>query len=207
MILACSVRGVFALSADGSMAADGRDGTGQIVGASAFSGTDHIHPTKEEEAIALYDRMRPSLLTYLAGVGLSISEAEDVIHESFIRLFDRLNQKYDRQKLPGWIFRVAHNLAMDLFRDEQRSSALDDGMSLLETVLDSSFSPEEHLIKSEEIRRVQRALGRLTQQQRAAVLLRAKELRYREIASILGVSTKRACELIQRALVRLAGDI
>jgi RNA polymerase sigma factor (sigma-70 family) len=51
------------------------------------------------------------------------------------------------------------------------------------------------------------ALGRLTPQQRAAVLLRAEELRYREIAAVLGVSTKRISELIQRALALLAGNL
>jgi RNA polymerase sigma factor (sigma-70 family) len=65
-------------------------------------------------------------------------------------------------------------------------------------------NPEEHAIQNEEVQRVQSALERLTQQQRAAVMLRAEDLRYREIASVLGVSTKRVSELIQRALVRLA---
>ncbi len=67
----------------------------------------------------------------------------------------------------------------------RRCGSLGDGRST------RSSSPEEDAIQNEEIRRVRAALGRLTQQQRAAVMLRAEELRFREIASVLGVSTKR----------------
>jgi DNA-directed RNA polymerase specialized sigma24 family protein len=52
----------------------------------------------------------------------------------------------------------------------------------------------------------QQAIARLTPQQRYAVLLRSEGLRYREIGEVLGMGTKRVAELIQRALVRLAGD-
>jgi DNA-directed RNA polymerase specialized sigma24 family protein len=50
-------------------------------------------------------------------------------------------------------------------------------------------------------------MSRLTQLQRYAVLLRAEGLRYREISEVLGVSTQRVIELVQRALARLSGDL
>ncbi len=156
----------------------------------------------------LYDLLRPSLLVYLAGLGLNLSESEDVIHDAFVRLFDHLRAKNDDPNLRGWLFRVAHNLAMDYFREANRiQQPGPDGVSLLEFVIDSSFGPEELAIKNEEIRKVASALERLTPQQRSAVLLRAEELRYREIAAILGVSIKRVSELVQRALTLLAGDV
>jgi RNA polymerase sigma-70 factor (ECF subfamily) len=156
----------------------------------------------------LYDQLRPSLLTYLGGLGLTLNESEDVIHDSFVRLFDHLDTNQDAKNLRGWLFRVSHNLAMDLFRAGRKIHQPDaEGVNFLELLVDTSFSPEEHAIKNEEIRRVASALGRLTPQQRSAVLLRAEELRYREIAAVLGVSTKRVAELVQRALVLLAGSI
>jgi RNA polymerase sigma factor (sigma-70 family) len=97
---------------------------------------------------------------------------------------------------------------MDLFREGRQIHQVDAGtVDPLDMLIDSSFSPEERAIRSEELRRMWSALGRLTEQQRSAVLLRAEELRYREIAEILGVSIKRVSELVQRALARLAGDL
>lgn len=169
-----------------------------------FATVDRREPSQENQILDLYDRLRPSLLTYLAGLGLAFHEAEDVIHDCFVRLFDHLAQKGSDRNLRGWIFRVAHNRAMDLFREGRKIQYPDDDkVSLVEIAVDFS-NPEENAIQNEEIQRVRSALGRLTQQQRAAVLLRAEDLRYREIASVLGISTKRVSELIQRGLVRLA---
>lgn len=175
---------------------------------SIFAGTDEPRPTREELIMDLYDRLRPSLISYLVGLGLTLNEAEDIIHDSFIRLFDHLSTRQDDLNLRGWIFRVAHNLAMDMFREARKIEEPDqDGVDLQDSIIDPSFNPEERAIKNEEISRARSALMSLTSQQRSAVLLRSENLRYREIAAILGVSTKRVSELIQRALVRLTGDL
>ncbi len=175
---------------------------------SLFAGTAKPQPNRETLVMDLYDQLRPSLLAYLAGVGLTLNESEDVIHDSFIRLYDHLDTNQFDKNLRGWLFRVAHNLAMDTFRAARKIQQPDaEGGNFLERLIDSSFSPEEHAIKNEEIHKIASALKRLTQQQRSAVLLRAEELRYREIAALLGVSTKRVSELVQRALVLLAGNL
>ena len=189
-------------------AGEGLDVGRPIVSMSLFAAADEPQPARETQVIELYDRLRPSLLTYLGGLGLTLSEAEDVVHDAFIRLFEHLAKREEEQNLRGWLFRVVHNLAMDLFREGRQIHQVDAGtVDPLDMLIDSSFSPEERAIRSEELRRMWSALGRLTEQQRSAVLLRAEELRYREIAEILGVSIKRVSELVQRALARLAGDL
>jgi RNA polymerase sigma-70 factor (ECF subfamily) len=156
----------------------------------------------------LYDLLRPQLLLYLSTLGLSVGEAEDVIHDCFVRLFEHLTEANDDKNLRGWIFRVAHNLAMDFFRTERRVQNLDvDGEDLVERVIDTSFGPEEQAIQGEEIRRVANALKRLTVKQRSAVLLRAEGLCYREIAAMHDVSIKRISELVHRALTVLAREL
>jgi RNA polymerase sigma-70 factor (ECF subfamily) len=208
MTSANSIRGVLHPFAGLRFAADGPRFDGRAVPMSLFAGTAKPEPTRETLVMDLYDQLRPSLLTYLAGLGLTLNEAEDVIHDSFVRLFDHLDANQDDKNLRGWLFRVSHNLAMDLFRAARKIQHPDiDGSNFLELLIDTSFSPEEHAIKNEEIRRVMSALGRLTPQQRSAVLLRAEELRYREIAAVLGVSTKRVAELVQRALALLVRSI
>jgi RNA polymerase sigma-70 factor (ECF subfamily) len=173
-----------------------------------FASTAQPHPTHESQVVDLYDQLRPSLLTYLAGLGLDLSESEDVIHDCFVRLYDHLATKAEDQNLRGWLFRVAHNRAMDSFRGARRMQQQDEeGVALLDLMIDPSSSPEELAIRSDEIRKMTSALDRLTPQQRSAVLLRAEDLRYREIAAVLGVSIKRVSELVQRALVCLAGNL
>jgi RNA polymerase sigma-70 factor (ECF subfamily) len=208
MIFVQSVRRVRFPSAGLQLAMAGPRTIARTANMSLLSGTVQPQPTRESQVMDLYDQLRPSLLTYLAGLGLNLNESEDVIHDCFVRLYDHLAVKAENHNLRGWLFRVAHNLAMDFFRDARRVQQQDEqGVDLLDLVIDPSCSPEELAIRSDEIRKVASALERLTPQQRSAVLLRAEDLRYREIAAVLGVSIKRVSELVQRALVILAGNL
>jgi RNA polymerase sigma-70 factor, ECF subfamily len=164
---------------------------------------------RRNQVAKLYDEIRPSLMAYLGGLGLCVDESEDIIQECFLRLVRHLASKRDEVNLRGWLFRVAHNLTMDLFRAGKRyiAESTDEDDSPVLELADTSLSPEEIVIKREELRRVWAAMGRLTQQRRYAVLLRAEGLRYREISAVLGMPTQRIGELVQRALARLAGEV
>jgi RNA polymerase sigma-70 factor (ECF subfamily) len=191
-------------------AADGPpDGTAVPGYVSLIVHSEHGVSRRRNQVARLYDEIRPALMAYLSGLGLSVDEAEDVIQECFLRLVRHLANKRDEENLRGWLFRVAHNLTMDLFRDGKRSPAVaaaeDDTVAF--DIVDTSLSPEEVVIKREQLRRVWAAMARLTEQQRHAVLLRAEGLRYREISSVLGMPIQRIGELVQRALSRLAGDL
>lgn len=191
-------------------AADGpSDGTALPGYVSLFVHSEHGPSKRRNQVVKLYDETRPSLLAYLSGLGLSVDEAEDVIQESFLRLVRHLVNKREEENLRGWLFRVAHNLTMDMFRAGKRyiAESVDEDDSPVLDLADTSLGPEEIAIKREELRRVWAAMGRLTQQQRYAVLLRAEGLRYREISAVLGMNTQRVGELMQRALTRLAGDV
>jgi RNA polymerase sigma-70 factor, ECF subfamily len=183
-------------------------GEGELEAGASTAEASKSKMTREERLIQLYDQLRPSLLAYLGGLGLSLSQAEDIIQESFVRLFDHFASKGDHENPKAWLFRVAHNMTMDLYREGQRfEQSRNDGADLLDGLLSLEDGPEEHVIRIEQALRVRAALGRLTEKQRTAVLLRAEDLRYREIAAILGVSVKRVSHLVQRALSRLAGEI
>jgi len=201
---------VFLLSPILRFAADGpSDGTALPGYVSLFVHSDRGGSKRRSQIVQLYDETRPSLMAYLSSLGLSVDEAEDVIQEAFLRLVRHLANKRDEENLRGWLFRVAHNLTMDLFRAGKRyvAESTDEDASPVLELADTSLGPEELAIKREELRRVWAAMGRLTQQQRYAVLLRAEGLRYREIAAVLGMTTQRVGELVQRALARLAGDV
>jgi RNA polymerase sigma-70 factor (ECF subfamily) len=161
-----------------------------------------------DDIVGIYDTLRPSLIAYLASLGLKREEAEDTIQESFLRLAHHLSGRHEEQHMRSWLFRVAHNLAIDLFRSgAYRAVESSVDMTLVEEELsDSAPSPEENAICKELWRQTLQGIERLTPQQKYAVLLRAEGLRYREIATVLGVSIKRVAELVHRALVHLAGD-
>jgi RNA polymerase sigma-70 factor (ECF subfamily) len=66
----------------------------------------------EHEVMRLFDRFRDPLLRYALSFGLSLHDAEEVTQEVFLSLFRHLQMGRSRSNLRGWIFRVAHNLAL-----------------------------------------------------------------------------------------------
>ena len=66
----------------------------------------------EEEVVALFDQLRKPMLRYLASFGLAIQDREEIVQEVFLSLFRHLREGKSRANLRGWLFRVAHNLAL-----------------------------------------------------------------------------------------------
>jgi len=161
----------------------------------------------QQQTLGLYDMHKTSLYRYVRGLALPVDQVEDVVQETFFRLAQHLRCEGNVENLRSWIFQVAHNLAMDIHRAIRRDHS--DSYPEFECgdePVDPKSNPEWACIQQERIGRLKAAMSRLTRQQYSSVLLRAEGLRYREIASVLGVSEQRAIYLAKRALKRLAEE-
>lgn len=158
--------------------------------------------------IELYDASRPSLHAYLRCLGMSSDQAEDVIQETFLRLIRHLPEHGTGDSLRGWVFRVAHNLSMDLHRSQRLWSYTnsDESRTAVRERADPAPNPEQEVILEERFRQLGDAVAQLTPKQRNCVFLRAEGLRYCEIATALGISVQRVGELVQRAITLLEGE-
>jgi RNA polymerase sigma-70 factor, ECF subfamily len=164
-------------------------------------------PTAVEcEVIALFDQFNPSLLRYVLSLGLAVHDAEEITQEVFLALFRHLQLGKSRHNLRGWIFRVAHNLALKqrhAMRRFRGRAAADDITA--ESCLDSSPNPEEQVLLAQRQRRLIAILNDLPEQDRACLRLRAEGLRYREIARVVGISLGAVSNSLTRSVARLMG--
>jgi RNA polymerase sigma-70 factor, ECF subfamily len=165
-----------------------------------------------QRVVDLYDQLQPLLLAHLRGLGLTREDAEDVTHESFLRLLRHLLEARADENLRGWVFRVAYNLSMDVHRSNrhyQQGLHLEMGCGSLNSqdAADPDPSPEDVVIRDERFHRLQKAVLQLTVQQRNCLLLRAEGLRYREIALRLGISVQRVAKLLERSTSHLAASL
>src|ERR1700728_4066591 len=72
-----------------------------------------LKPSEREcEVIRLFEQLRNPLLRYVVSLGLSLHDGEEIIQEVFLALFRHLQLGKSRRNLCGWVFRVAHNLAL-----------------------------------------------------------------------------------------------
>ena len=156
----------------------------------------------EREVLCLFDDYQRPLMRYAASFGLSRQEAEDVTQEVFLSLFRHLLLGRSRSNLPGWLFQVAHNVALKQRRRRRHWwSSLADG-STADDRIDPAANPEDRLADTDQQRRWQRVLRALPERDRQCVLLRAEGLKYRDIAAALGISLGAVAKSMARAVER-----
>jgi RNA polymerase sigma-70 factor (ECF subfamily) len=167
--------------------------------------------SERDRIVELFREVRTPLFSYLVYLGLNPSEADDMVQESFLRLHRQLQSGSKIEEPRAWVFRVAHNLALNFHRDHRRlipeSELTADREARSQRPYDPEQNPENIYLRKEALMRLDAGLAHLTDQQRQCVHLRAQGLRYREIAAVLGISVSSAAELLQRAIVRLASEI
>jgi RNA polymerase sigma-70 factor (ECF subfamily) len=157
----------------------------------------------EQEVLALFDTYRDRLLRYVCAFGIPIGDAEDVIQDVFLALFRHLGQGGARSNLHGWLFRVAHNLALKHRARHQRGDAAAASMRFAHGAIDHAPDPERALADVERQRRLQAVVRALPERDRHCVQLRSDGLRYREIARVLGMSLGAVAKSLTRTIHRL----
>jgi len=152
----------------------------------------------------LFDQFRDRLLRYVLCFGLSVHDGEDVIQEVFLSLFRHLKAGRSRRNLRGWLFQVAHNLALkQRHRRQKRQAAPANDRDRAAEQPDTSENPEEQLASNQRQQRLLCVINALPEQDRWCLSLRAEGLRYREIARIAGISLAAVSNSLARSIERL----
>jgi RNA polymerase sigma factor (sigma-70 family) len=147
-----------------------------------------------------------SLLCFQTG---DRDEASDLLQETYLQAFRALRSYRGEAPLESWLRVIALRKAIDwkrgILRRMKRTVSLRDTSANAETAL--RVAPVQELRRSESERAaLGRALGRLSERQRAALLLREWEERsFREIAAILGCNESTARVHHARARQRMQG--
>jgi RNA polymerase sigma-70 factor (ECF subfamily) len=164
--------------------------------------------TLEDQVTQVFEALRESVYRYLLTLLGNSGEPEEIAQETFLRFYEQLRSGHEIRDTRCWLFRVAHNLAIDAGRGKKFTTSGDDSMwtELEDTRRDPAPGPEEQAITSEEARQLRGALLSLPAQQRACLMLRAEGFRYREIAEILGVAVPTVGESLRRGIRRLMKD-
>ncbi len=158
--------------------------------------------TVEADVEQAYGDTRAAVCSYLLWLGVPAAQAQEVTQEVYLRLYQTMRKGEQILNLRAWLFRVAHNLGLNVRSREKAFRAMSPDWERLTDI--TVESPERRMLDREKVRLVQSALGSLSQQQRNCLYLRTEGLRYREIADVMGVSTSTVNEFLRRAIARLA---
>jgi RNA polymerase sigma-70 factor (ECF subfamily) len=165
---------------------------------------DRAAATLQDQVAQLFLEARDDVYRYLLSLGLYPPQAQEGAQEVFLRLYATLKKGENIQNPRAWIFRVAHNLGLNI-RARQNSQAPFDA-ELESKLAVSEMNPEQSLLEREKALRFHNAIQRLSDQQRRCLFLRMEGLRYPEIGSVMGISASAVGEFLRRAIKRLKKD-
>jgi RNA polymerase sigma-70 factor, ECF subfamily len=116
------------------------------------------------------------------------SDAEDIVQETFIRLWKNLHRYKPEIKLTTWLYKIVTNLSLDELkarrRNDQRNISISEDMLLFEKT-----GADVELLEEEFKNVLVKISAELTPKQRAVYLLRdTEQLSVEEVAVILDLS-------------------
>ncbi len=129
----------------------------------------------------------------------------DLTQDTFMKVWQALPDWRPEAQFRTWLYRVAHNAAVDVLRRRQRVGfePLDDELD----VADGAPGPEDHLHTRQRYALLEASLRRLPVAHREVLLLREIEgLSYTEIAAALDINEGTVKSRIARARVALLDD-
>lgn len=177
--------------------------TDQEVVAQARAGRE----TAYRELIGRYERPVFSIIYRLVR---DRALAEDLAQDTFVKVLNALDRYDPKQKFSSWIFKIAHNTAIDRLRKREVDTLSLDGSPNARTeddveatrivVASTEESPEEYAVSREIGSEIEKALARLRPEYRTAIMLWHIEDRpYEEIAEIMEIPLGTVKTFIHRA--------
>ena len=169
--------------------------------AEALTGSQHAF----EQIVRRCQRPMVSLIARITG---DPAQAEDLAQEAFVKAFRNLAAFDATRRLSSWLFRIAHNTAIDALRRSRPTPVPIDmtGEHTSEPGDTPAARPLPDPVERKELgRALGAALNRLRPHYRAAVALRYEEgLSFEEIGQVLGIPEVTARTHVHRARRELA---
>lgn len=141
----------------------------------------------------LYHATRPAVYAYALSITKNRFDAEDVLHDCYITVWNSAGSYRPQEKPLAWIMTITRNLCFKLSRRQQRYVSLEDPNRYCREGTD----PESRLL-------VESCMKLLTEEERQIVILHAVAgCKHREIAEMQKLKTGTVLSKYHRAIQKL----
>jgi RNA polymerase sigma-70 factor (ECF subfamily) len=143
------------------------------------------HAREDPELARLIAELRPKLHRYCARMTGSVIDGEDIVQEALLKAIVAFPQAGPLANPEGWLFRIAHNTALDFLRSRARRESVHAAEDP-----DMIAAPQNPVHDREIAAASLRTFMRLPVAQRGAVILR----------DVLGHSLEEICEIMDTSI-------
>ena len=143
----------------------------------------------------LYSRHETSLHSFAFNKMRNHEDAKDIVQETFVAIWQNLQELKNPQKFPNWMFRIASQLIARKYRERQKlieclslSRDANEAEVLNDAAMLAHRRDEQHQELVDMRDRLARAIEQLPDSERQPLLLRLSGMSHKEIAQELGLS-------------------
>jgi RNA polymerase sigma factor (sigma-70 family) len=153
---------------------------------------------------AAFEQLFERYYSSVYGVALrtlgSREDAEEISLDVFMKLYERPLENVADGALGGWLYRTALNGSFNVLRSRRRRLGwIQRVANLGRGIPGVAENPAEAVERNSDAESVRRALARLPEKQRNALVMRSHGFQYKEIAAALEIATSSVGTTLARA--------
>ena len=144
----------------------------------------------------LYTHTCTKVYSYSLSILKNKEDAEDVMHDTYMAVYESAYQYKSKGKPMAWIITIARNLAYAKLNDKKRYAEKDIGEYEYQFINDENLSPIDKIT-------LETCLNKLSEEEREVVILHSSGFKHREIAGITNLSLSGVLSKYNRAIKKL----
>lgn len=151
-----------------------------------------------------------TIFSYILFVVHDEDKANDIFQDTFIKIIVKLQNGHyaPTGKFGAWCIRIAHNVIMDLYRDQKSEHTIDvnedNDLSNIASDNVRERNIEQAFVNNQVLRDVKKIMGQLPNPQREVVYMRYyQQMSFKEIADITNVSINTALGRMRYAILNM----
>ncbi|MBN1224164.1 MAG: RNA polymerase sigma factor [Candidatus Aminicenantes bacterium] len=162
---------------------------------------EEVREGKVEKLAVLFEKHHIKLFNFFLRLTGNRGASEDLVQEVFLRILKYRKTFRGQSKFTVWMYQIARNAHIDFLRKGKDELPLEDQWK---EVTGPEPSPPAQLERGQDIDMVRQALAQLPLKKREVLVLsRFQELKYREIADLLGCQIGTVKAHVHRAIKEL----
>ncbi len=157
----------------------------------------------------IYETYEPMVERWVRRLGGPFADVEDLIHDVFMVVLRRRNEFRGEAKVSTWLFRITQNVVRKRrWRDRVRGLLGGRYVESERIFTVESRTPLDDVERAQEVRRLYRALDRLPEAQRTAIILYdIDQLSAADVAGLLGIEENAVWVRVHRARAQLRKEL
>ncbi len=174
-----------------------------VAGRATHSGLNQVNkpppPDSQPLSSTDFERLRPGLHRYCARMVGSVLDGEDIVQEALLRALESGVPDRPIENPQGWLFRIAHNLALDFLRRRARRAD-----TISEADVEMIVHPVDEQARRDAAATTLPVFMQIPASQRSVVILfDVLEYSADEVGEILGATVPAVKSILQRGRSRL----